>query len=40
MTSKNGTTAAGLDALNGEGQLGALISDTLKAANRRAVELR
>ena len=40
VTSKNGTTAAGLDALNGEGQLGALISDTLKAAIRRAVELR
>jgi pyrroline-5-carboxylate reductase len=40
VTSKNGTTAAGLDALNGKGQLGKLMSDTLEAAYRRAIELR
>jgi len=40
VTSKGGTTAAGLDALNGEGQLTALLSDTLQAAYDRAVELR
>lgn len=40
VTSKNGTTAAGLDALNGAGQLGGLMKDTLEAAYKRAIELR
>ena len=40
VTSKNGTTAAGLEALNGEGQLSTLFSRTLSAAYDRAVELR
>lgn len=40
VTSKNGTTEAGLNALNGQGQLSTLMSKTLQAAYRRAVELR
>ena len=40
VTSKGGTTAAGLKALNGEGGLSTLLHDTLKAAYDRAVELR
>ena len=40
VTSKNGTTAAGLDALNGDGNLGERFGDTLTAAYDRAVELR
>jgi len=40
VTSKGGTTAAGLDALNGKGEFSALIRDTLQAAYGRAVELR
>lgn len=40
VTSKGGTTAAGLDALNGTGKFSALISETLLAAYERAVELR
>ena len=40
VTSKGGTTAAGLNALNGEGGLSSLLHDTLKAAYDRAVELR
>jgi pyrroline-5-carboxylate reductase len=40
VTSKGGTTAAGLDALNGDGEFSGLISDTLKAAYQRAVALR
>jgi len=40
VTSKNGTTAAGLDALNGDGVLGERLCDTLTAAYDRAVELR
>jgi pyrroline-5-carboxylate reductase len=40
VTSKGGTTAAGLSALNGEGQLSALFENTLTAAYDRAVELR
>lgn len=40
VTSKNGTTAAGLDALNGEGELSALMHATLEAAYARAVALR
>jgi len=40
VTSKNGTTAAGLDALNGKGQLSELLKNTLGAAYERAVELR
>lgn len=40
VTSKNGTTAAGLNAFNGDGQSETLISGTLEAAYRRAVELR
>lgn len=40
VTSKNGTTAAGLDALNGDGALGERFGDTLTAAYDRAVELR
>ncbi len=40
VTSKNGTTAAGLDALNGEGTLSELLRNTTKAAYERAVELR
>lgn len=40
VTSKNGTTAAGLAALNGDGTLSALFAATLGAAYDRAVELR
>lgn len=40
VTSKGGTTAAGLSALNGDGQFSGLIRDTLKAAYARAEELR
>jgi pyrroline-5-carboxylate reductase len=40
VTSKGGTTAAGLDALNGKGEFSDLIGNTLEAAYRRAVELR
>jgi len=40
VTSKNGTTAAGLDALNGEGGLSELMRATLTAAYDRAVALR
>ena len=40
VTSKGGTTAAGLDALNGTGKYSALIGETLQAAYERAVELR
>ena len=40
VTSKNGTTAAGLAALNGDGAFDALIKNTLEAAYDRAVELR
>ncbi|MEQ8406758.1 MAG: pyrroline-5-carboxylate reductase [Gammaproteobacteria bacterium] len=40
VTSKNGTTAAGLNALNGGGDLDRLLQQTLDAAYSRAVELR
>lgn len=40
VTSKNGTTAAGLNALNGEGRLSELLAQTLGAAYDRAIELR
>jgi len=40
VTSKGGTTAAGLAALNADGQLTDLLSNTAKAAYDRAVELR
>jgi pyrroline-5-carboxylate reductase len=40
VTSKNGTTEAGLTALNGESQLEALFHQTLNAAYARAQELR
>ena len=40
VTSKGGTTAAGLDAFNGKGDLAKLLSDTAASAYRRAVELR
>lgn len=40
VTSKNGTTAAGLEALNGDNQLGPRFQATLAAAYERAVELR
>lgn len=40
VTSKGGTTAAGLNALNGDGNYSDLIRDTLQAAYERAVELR
>lgn len=40
VTSKNGTTAAGLEALNGDDVLGARFRATLNAAYDRAVELR
>ncbi len=40
VTSKGGTTAAGLNALNGKGEFSTLIGDTLQAAYQRAVELR
>ncbi|RPF72665.1 pyrroline-5-carboxylate reductase family protein [Aurantiacibacter spongiae] len=40
VTSKGGTTAAGLNALNGGGEFSALIAKVLGAAYDRAVELR
>jgi len=40
VTSKGGTTAAGLGALNGDGSLDRLLKATLNAAYARAVELR
>lgn len=40
VTSKGGTTAAGLDALNGVDEFSTLIRNTLQAAYQRAVELR
>ena len=40
VTSKGGTTAAGLDALNGDGALSRKFEETLEAAYKRAVELR
>ena len=40
VTSKGGTTAAGLNALNGDGGLSTRLHDTLQAAYERAVELR
>ncbi|MEQ8733320.1 MAG: pyrroline-5-carboxylate reductase [Rhodospirillaceae bacterium] len=40
VTSKNGTTEAGLKALNGDGTLTTLMKQTLKAAYDRSIELR
>lgn len=40
VTSKGGTTAAGLEALNGNGEFSTLIRDTLEAAYQRARALR
>jgi pyrroline-5-carboxylate reductase len=40
VTSKNGTTQAGLSVLNGDAQLGGLLGRTVEAAYARAVELR
>ncbi|WP_339743802.1 pyrroline-5-carboxylate reductase [uncultured Maricaulis sp.] len=40
VTSKNGTTQAGLGALMRDGQLDALLENTIKAAYARAIELR
>ena len=40
VTSKGGTTAAGLDALNGDGAVSRKFEQTLEAAYKRAVELR
>lgn len=40
VTSKGGTTAAGLEALNGDGTLSRKLRETVEAAYRRAVELR
>ena len=40
VTSKGGTTAAGLDALNGDGGLSEKLTATLTAAYERAVDLR
>ncbi|MDG5747377.1 pyrroline-5-carboxylate reductase [Qipengyuania sp. XHP0207] len=40
VTSKGGTTAAGLDALNGDGTISRKMRETLEAAYKRAVELR
>mgnify|MGYP003112763108 FL=1 len=40
VTSKGGTTAAGLDALNGDGAVSRKFEETLQAAYKRAVELR
>ena len=40
VTSKGGTTAAGLDALNGDGAVSRKFEETLEAAYKRAVELR
>lgn len=39
VTSPNGTTAAGLAVLDGEGSLTALLTDTVAAATRRSKEL-
>jgi pyrroline-5-carboxylate reductase len=40
VTSKNGTTEAGLKALNGDGKLSDLLKATTEAAYKRAIELR
>tara|TARA_B100000678_G_scaffold227130_1_gene194944 strand:- start:144 stop:905 length:762 start_codon:yes stop_codon:yes gene_type:complete len=40
VTSKGGTTAAGLDALNGDDTMSRKFEETLEAAYKRAVELR
>jgi pyrroline-5-carboxylate reductase len=40
VTSKNGTTEAGLNALTRDGLLESLFDETLNAAYDRAVELR
>jgi pyrroline-5-carboxylate reductase len=40
VTSKNGTTQAGLDELRRDGQLDALLKNTVQAAYRRAAELK
>jgi pyrroline-5-carboxylate reductase len=40
VTSKNGTTQAGLTALNGQSQLDGLLGTTVRAAYERAIELR
>ena len=40
VTSKNGTTQAGLGALNGDGLLSHRFRETVEAAYARAVELR
>ena len=40
VTSKNGTTEVGLNALNGDEALSSLMQNTLQAAYQRAVELR
>ena len=40
VTSKNGTTQAGLDELRRDGQLDTLLDKTVQAAYRRAAELR
>lgn len=40
VTSKNGTTEAGLNALNGDDVLSKRLNETVKAAYERAVELR
>ncbi|MDX1291220.1 MAG: pyrroline-5-carboxylate reductase [Hyphomonas sp.] len=40
VTSKNGTTEAGLKALNGDGKLSELLKATTEAAYKRAIELR
>lgn len=40
VTSKKGTTEAGLNALNGDGEIGGRFARTLQAAYDRAVELR
>ncbi len=40
VTSKGGTTAAGLEALNGDAQISHRLRETLEAAYNRAVELR
>ena len=40
VTSKGGTTAAGLDAFNGDGTISARLTDTVEAAYGRALELK
>lgn len=40
VTSKNGTTQAGLEQLMADGKLETLLNDTMQAAYKRAVELR